>query len=82
MKAIKNTILYCMFVRTFVIPFCSGTVINYGSGSDLLINYGFGSTRQKNTVPVPQHCLAVYVWLEKTADPDLEPDQHPMYSKC
>jgi hypothetical protein len=56
MKEIKYTILYCAFVRTFVIPFYygSGTVISYGSGS--------GSTRQKDTVPtvpvpVPQHCL-------------------------
>ncbi len=31
-------ILYCVFVRTFVIPFYygSGTVINYGSGSNFL----------------------------------------------
>jgi hypothetical protein len=54
------TILYCVFVRTFVIPFnyCSG------SGSDFLTSYGSasGSTRQKVTiptvpvpVPVPQH---------------------------
>ena len=41
----------------------SGTVINYGSGSDFLTNYGSGSgsTSQKVTVlavpvPVPQHC--------------------------
>jgi hypothetical protein len=36
----------------------SGTIINYGSGSDFLTNYGSGSgsTRQKVTVPVPQHC--------------------------
>jgi hypothetical protein len=42
----------------------SGTVINYGSGSDFLTNYGSGSgsTSQKVTVPmvlvpvpVPQH---------------------------
>ena len=40
----------------------SGTVINYGSGSDFLMSYGSGSgsTRQKVTVPtvpvpVPQH---------------------------
>jgi hypothetical protein len=46
----------------------SGTVINYGSGSDFLTSYGSdsgsGSTSQKVTVPavpvpvpVPQHCL-------------------------
>jgi hypothetical protein len=45
----------------------SGTVINYGSGSDFLTSYGYGSgsgsTSQKVTVPtvpvpvpVPQHC--------------------------
>ncbi len=36
----------------------SGTVINYGSGSDFLTIYGSGSTSQKDTVPtvpVPQH---------------------------
>ncbi len=51
-----------MFVRTFVIPFYygSGTIINYGSGSNFLTSYssGSGSTRQKVTVPmvpVPQH---------------------------
>jgi hypothetical protein len=46
----------------------SGTVINYGSGSDFLTSYGYGygsgSTSQKVTVPtvpvpVPQHCLNV-----------------------
>jgi hypothetical protein len=40
----------------------SGTVINYGSGSDFLTSYGSFSTSQKVTVPtvpvpVPQHCL-------------------------
>jgi hypothetical protein len=33
----------------------SGTVINYGSGSDFLTSYG--STSKKVTVPVPQRCL-------------------------
>jgi hypothetical protein len=65
MKEIKYTI-FCVFVRTFVIPFYygSGTVMNYGPGSDFLTSYGSGSasTRQKVTVPtvsapVPQHCL-------------------------
>jgi hypothetical protein len=40
----------------FLSTFCSGTVINYGSGSDFLTSYG--STSQKvtvPTVPVPQH---------------------------
>jgi hypothetical protein len=40
-KEIKYTILYCVFVRTFVVPFYYGSVIIYGSGS----------TRQKVTVP-------------------------------
>ncbi len=55
MKEIKYTILYCVLVRTFVKPFyiCSGTVLNYGSGSEFLTSYasGSGSTRQKDTVP-------------------------------
>jgi hypothetical protein len=67
MKEIKFTILYCVFVRTFAIPFYygSGTVINYGSfGSNFLTSYGTDSTRQKVTVPtvrvrVPQHCKQV-----------------------
>ncbi len=43
MKEIKNTILYCVFVRTFLILFYygSGTVIIYGSD--------FGFTRPKVT---------------------------------
>jgi hypothetical protein len=44
----------------------SGTVINYGSGSDFLTCYGSGSTSQKVTVPtvpvpVPQHCCCQYM---------------------
>jgi hypothetical protein len=52
MKEIKYTILYCVFVRTFVIPFyyCSGTVINYGSGSDFLSSYGSGSGSGSTTL--------------------------------
>jgi|688.fasta_scaffold2132836_1 hypothetical protein len=62
MKEIKYKILYCVFARTFVIPFYYGSgtvpVINYGSGSN---GSGFGSTREKvpvptvPTSPVPQH---------------------------
>ncbi len=64
MNEIKYTILYCVFVRTFVITFYydSGTVINYGSGSNFLTSSGSGSTRQKvpvPTVPVPQHCVTL-----------------------
>jgi len=50
MKIIKYIILY-------LVP-GSGTVINYGSGSDFLTSYGCGSTSKKvtvPTVPVPQH---------------------------
>ncbi len=44
MKEIEYTILYCVFVRTFVITFYYGSeaVISYGSGS----GSGSGSTRQ------------------------------------
>ncbi len=31
------------------------------SGSDFLTNYGPGSTSQKVTVPVPQHCVQALV---------------------
>jgi hypothetical protein len=48
MNEIKYTILYYVFVRTFVIAFYygSGTVINYssGSGSEFLSSYSSGST--------------------------------------
>jgi hypothetical protein len=49
MKEIKYTILYCVFVRTFVIPFYYGS----GSGSYFLTSYGSdsGSTQQKVKVP-------------------------------
>ncbi len=60
----------------------SGTVINYGSGSDFLTSYGSGygsgSTSQKVTVPtvpvpVPQHCPFDNIFLSlptKIARPD------------
>ncbi len=56
-------------IHNFISSSGSGTVINYGSGSDFLTNYGSGSssgsTSQKVTVPtvpvpVPQHCR--YLW--------------------
>ncbi len=66
----QNTQFHTVSVRTFVIPFYygtgsgSGTVINYGSGSDFLARYGSGSgsASQKVTVstvpvPAPQRCL-------------------------
>ncbi len=49
-------------IHNFMSSSGSRTVINYGSvsGSDFLTSYGsgygFGSTSQKVTVPVPQHC--------------------------
>ncbi len=52
-------------IHYFISSSGSGTVINYGSGSDFLTSYGSGygsgSTSQKVTVatvpvPVPQHC--------------------------
>jgi hypothetical protein len=49
-------------IHNFMSSSGSGTVINYGSGSDFLPSYGSGygsgSTSQKvkvPTVPVPQH---------------------------
>jgi hypothetical protein len=57
-------------IHNFISSSGSGTVINYGSGSDFLTSYGSGSgsTRQKVTVPsvpvpvpvpVPQHWLRI-----------------------
>jgi hypothetical protein len=56
-------------IHNFMSSSGSGTIINYGSGSDFLPSYGSGygsgSTSQKVTVPtvpvpvlvpVPQHC--------------------------
>jgi hypothetical protein len=45
-------------IHNFMSSSGSGTVINYGSGSDFLTSYCSGSTSQKvtvRTVPVPQH---------------------------
>ncbi len=38
-------------IHNFISSFGSGTVINYGSGSDFLTCYGSGSTSLKVTVP-------------------------------
>jgi hypothetical protein len=55
-------------IHNFMSSSGSGTVINYGSGSDFLTSYSFGygsgSTSQKVTVPtvpvpVPQHCFHI-----------------------
>jgi len=47
-------------IHNFMSSSGSGTVINYGSGSDFLTSYGSrsgsGSTSKKVTVPVPQLC--------------------------
>ncbi len=40
-----------MHTGNFICSYGSGTVINYGSGSDFLTSYGSGSTSQKVTVP-------------------------------
>jgi hypothetical protein len=44
-------------IDIFISSFGSGTVINYGYGSDFLTSNGSGSgsTCQKVTVPDPQH---------------------------
>jgi hypothetical protein len=57
-------------IHNFMSNSGSGTVINYGSGSEFLTNYSSGSTSQTVTVPtvpvpVPQHCPPPQV------DPDL-----------
>ncbi len=46
-------------IHNFMSSSGSGTVINYGSGSDFLTSYGSGSssTSQKVPVPVPQNCF-------------------------
>jgi hypothetical protein len=41
-------------IHNFISSSSSGTVINYGSGSEFLTSYGSGSASQKVTVPVPQ----------------------------
>ena len=64
-------IKFIVFVGTFVIPFYYGfgTVINYGYGSNFLTSFdtGSGSTRQKVTVPVPQHCWQE-LWIQQHVD--------------
>ncbi len=69
-------------IHNFISSSGSGTVINYGSGSDFLTSYGYGSgsgsTSQKVTVPtvpvpVPQHCLYIDPSLESTLNRFLFP---------
>ncbi len=59
--------------HNFISSSGSGTVINFGSGSDFSTSYGSGSTSQKVTVPtvpvpVPQRCLLV---VGSVPDPDM-----------
>ncbi len=51
-------------IHNFLSISASGSVINYGSGSDFLTSYGSGSTSQKINVPmvpvpVLQRCMQV-----------------------
>ncbi len=57
-------------IHNFISSSGSGTVINYGSGSDFLTSNGSGSTSQKVTVPVPQHCifLLFFIYLQNKYD--------------
>jgi hypothetical protein len=61
-------------IHNFISSSGSGTVINYGSGSDFLTKYGSGSgsTCQKVTVPtvpvpVPQHWFLVELLVRNIA---------------
>ncbi len=52
-------------IHNFISSSGSGTVINYGSGSDFLTNYGSVSTSQKVTVPtVPDPVPVPQQWGE------------------
>jgi hypothetical protein len=60
---LKNILNEGNHINNFISSSGSGTVINYGSGSDFLTSYGSGSgsSSQKVTVPmvpdpVPQRC--------------------------
>ncbi len=65
-------------IHNFMSSSGSGTVTNYGSGSDFLTSYGSGygsgSTSQKVTVPVPvpQHCFRAPVKKNLSLDPLLK----------
>ncbi len=61
-------------IHNFISSSGSGTVINFGSGSDFLTNYGSGSTSQKVPVPtvpvpVPQRCRPLVKLLQQLIDP-------------
>ncbi len=66
-------------IHNFMSSSGSGTVINYGSGSDFLTSYGSGSTNQKvtvPTVPVPQHCKLVIDGMYPTKCFDPKPHEN------
>jgi hypothetical protein len=61
-------------IHNFISSSSSGTVINYGSGSDFVTSYGSGSIRQKVPVPtvpvpvpVPQHCFFMLINTQNRA---------------
>jgi hypothetical protein len=65
---IRNTVIGTERLWEHLLEQCCGTVTvnNCDSGSDFLTSYGSGSTRQKVTVPVPQHCsrgLYMVFWM-------------------
>jgi hypothetical protein len=73
MKAIKY------IPGNFISSSGPGTVINYGSGSDILTSSGSNSTSQKVTVPTvpvpfPQHCIAEQRAEEPKLNCSLEPE--------
>ncbi len=56
-------------IHNFMSSSGSGTVINYGSGSDFFKSYGSGSNSQKvtvPTVPVPEHWIWGIVGIRKS----------------
>ncbi len=79
-------------IHNFMSSSGSGTVINYGSGSDFLTSYGSGSTSKKVTVPrvpVPQRCCEymLMTWdfatfsQKKFVDRNFSPKYVPDWSK-
>ncbi len=61
-------------IHYFIYTSGSGTVINFGSGSNFLTSYNSGCADQKVTVPVPQH--RVKVWTLTTGVPEPWPRHH------
>jgi hypothetical protein len=72
-------------IHNFMSSSGSGTVINYGSGSDFLTSYGSGSTSQKVTVPmvlVPQHCITFFPRITAIAPWGLCRSQFQQMNPC